>query len=86
MADFLPVKPIYTGTDVTGLGEAQPGDTMVLPDGGMKFPDGSIQVTAASDGAQGPAGPTAVSADPGNISRLGGDGLLFTPQVAAVWG
>jgi hypothetical protein len=28
----------------------------------------------------GPAGPTAVSVDAGNISRLGADGLLFTPD------
>jgi hypothetical protein len=42
-----------------------------------------IQGPAGVDGAagvQGPAGPTAVSADAGNISRLGADGLLFTPD------
>ncbi len=46
MSEFLPVKSIYTGTDVTALGEAQPDDVMLSPGGGIKFPDGSIQVTA----------------------------------------
>jgi len=47
MSEFLPVKPIYTGTDVTALGEAQPEDVMLAPGGGVKFPDGSVQLTAA---------------------------------------
>jgi len=46
MSEFLPVKPIYTGTDVVALGEASPDDVMLSPGGGIKFPDGSLQITA----------------------------------------
>jgi hypothetical protein len=45
---------------------------------------------AGADGADstvpGPAGPTAVSADAGNTSKLGTDGLIFTPAPAAATG
>jgi hypothetical protein len=41
------------------------------------------QGPAGADGAIGPAGPTAVSADVGNASRLGADGLIFTPASLA---
>lgn len=51
MSEFLPVKPIYTGTDVTALGEAQPDDVMLAPGGGIKFPDGSIQTEAGGGGS-----------------------------------
>lgn len=50
MSEFLPVKSIYTGTEVTALGEAAPDDVMLSPDGGIKFPDGSIQLSAQSGG------------------------------------
>jgi hypothetical protein len=45
--------------------------------------DSTVPGPAGADGAAGPvgpSGPTAVSADAGNISRLGADGLLFTPD------
>ena len=38
------------------------------------------QGPAGVDGVQGPAGPSVASADAGNIIRLGGDGLLYTPD------
>ncbi len=50
MSEFLPVKPIYTGTDVVALGEASPDDVMLSPGGGIKFPDGSLQITAGGGG------------------------------------
>jgi hypothetical protein len=50
MSEFLPIKSIYTGADVTALGEAAPDDVMLAPDGGIKFPDGSIQLSAQSGG------------------------------------
>ncbi len=53
MSEFLPVKPIYTGTDVTALGEAAPDDVMLSPGGGIKFPDGSLQITAGGSGSSG---------------------------------
>lgn len=41
----------------------------------------------ATEGPPGPPGPTAVSTDPGNASRLGSDGLIFTPPSPAfnIW-
>jgi hypothetical protein len=51
MSEFLPIKSIYTGTDVTALGEAQPDDVMLAPTGGFKFPDGSTQTTAPDTAA-----------------------------------
>jgi hypothetical protein len=50
MSEFLPVKSIYTGADVTALGEATPDDVMLAPGGGIKYPDGSVQLTAQSGG------------------------------------
>jgi hypothetical protein len=53
-----------------------PGQSITGPQG----PAGPQGVPGQSiTGPQGPAGPTAVSADAGNISRLGTDGLLYTP-------
>ncbi len=46
MSEFLPVKSIYTGADVTALGEAASDDVMLAPGGGIKYPDGSVQLTA----------------------------------------
>lgn len=51
MSEFLPIKSIYTGADVTALGEASPDDVMLTPGGGIKFPDGSLQVSAPTAGA-----------------------------------
>lgn len=73
MSEFLPVKSIYTGADVTALGEAAPDDVMLAPGGGIKYPDGSLQITAGGGGAgtvgpqgpqgeTGPAGPEGLSA------------------------
>jgi hypothetical protein len=42
-----------------------------------------IDGAPGADGAVGPAGPVAVSADANNASRLGSDGLIFTPQAEA---
>jgi hypothetical protein len=42
-----------------------------------------IDGAPGADGAVGPAGPTAVSADANNASKLGSDGLIFTPQAEA---
>lgn len=53
MSEFLPVKAIYTGTDVTALGEAQPDDVMLVPGGGIKFPDGSTITTPGDMGSGG---------------------------------
>jgi hypothetical protein len=53
MSEFLPVKSIYTGADVTALGEATPDDVMLAPGGGIKYPDGSVQLTAPAAGAAG---------------------------------
>jgi hypothetical protein len=47
MADTLPLKPVYTGTDPTAIAEFQSGDTLLLPDGGVKFQDGTSQNTAS---------------------------------------
>jgi hypothetical protein len=38
------------------------------------------------EGPQGPAGPSTVSADAGNTSKLGTDGLIFTPAAPAATG
>ncbi len=43
---------------------------------------GPVQGPQGIQGIQGPAGPTAVSADAGNASRLGVDGLIYTPTVS----
>ncbi len=60
MSEFLPVKSIYTGADVTALGEAASNDVMLAPGGGIKYPDGSIQITAGGGGGTpGPAGASA---------------------------
>lgn len=77
MSEFLPVKSIYTGADVTALGEAAPDDVMLAPGGGIKFPDGSIQVKAPSDGAQGPAGPQGIQ---GEAGPAGADSTVPGPQ------
>jgi hypothetical protein len=65
-------------------------DTSIDP-ATLKVWDGAKWVTASSGGSgggegtpgptgpPGPEGPTVVSADAGNISRLGTDGFLFTP-------
>jgi hypothetical protein len=45
MSDFLPIKAIHSGDDVTALSEAQPTDVMLAP-GGIKFGDGSVMTTA----------------------------------------
>ena len=42
-------------------------------------PAGPAGADSTVPGPQGPAGPTAVSVDAGNASRIGADGLLFTP-------
>ncbi len=60
MSEFLPIKPIYTGVDVTALGEPSPDDVMRAPGGGIKFPDGSLQITAV--GLAGPQGEEGLSA------------------------
>jgi hypothetical protein len=74
MSEFLPVKSIYTGTDVTALGEATPDDVMLAPGGGIKYPDGSIQLTASADGAEGPAGPEGPQGIQGEAGPAGADG------------
>jgi hypothetical protein len=74
MSEFLPVKSIYTGSDVTALGEASPTDVMLAPGGGIKFPDGSIQIKAPADGTQGPAGPEGPQGIQGEAGPAGADG------------
>ena len=49
---------------------------------GAQGPPGNDGADGA-DGAQGPPGPSAVSTDAGNISVLGGDSLVFTPDTSA---
>jgi hypothetical protein len=46
---------------VSALGEAEPDDTMIIPGGGIKFSDGTVQITAGGGGAgtPGPAGASA---------------------------
>ena len=48
---------------------------------GVNGLDGAVgpQGPAGNDGAQGPAGPNAVSYDAGNTTKLGSDGLIYTP-------
>ena len=59
------------GADSTVPGPAGPaGADSVVP---------GPQGPAGVDGAAGPPGPTAVSTEAGNASRLGTDGLIFTP-------
>lgn len=71
MSEFLPIKSIYTGADVTALGEAAPDDVMLAPDGGIKYPDGSVQLTAKEK----------VSVDAGNTAIIGSDGFIFVPSL-----
>ena len=47
----------------------------------IQGPAGADGVTGAA-GVQGPAGPTAVSTDAENASRLGSDGLIYTPAAS----
>jgi hypothetical protein len=75
MSEFLPVKSIYTGADVTALGEAASDDVMLAPGGGIKYPDGSIQITASGgSGAEGPAGPEGPQGIQGETGPAGADG------------
>ena len=54
------------------------GDGMVY-DGAAWQNVGSVQGPAGAAGAKGDAGPSAVSTDAGNYSKLGADKLIFTP-------
>jgi hypothetical protein len=49
-------------------------------DTGPEGPQGVPGLDSTVPGPVGPAGPTAVSADAGNVSVLGTDGLVFTPE------
>ncbi len=46
---------------------------------GPQGPAGPAGADSTVPGPQGPAGPTAVSAEAGNSTRLGSDGLIYTP-------
>ncbi len=54
------------------------GPAGVKGDTGAQGPAGAVG-PAGPTGATGPAGPTAVSANAGNTTRLGTDGLVYTP-------
>lgn len=84
MADVIPLKALYAvGGEPEAFAEVASGDTLRAPDGGVKFPDGTIQITAPGYpvegpvGPQGPEGPTVVSADAGNVAFLGTDGFIY---------
>jgi hypothetical protein len=61
---------IGTGTYV-GIGTRRPtsmltvAGTVQSQTGGFKFPDGTVQLTAAASGTQGPPGPQGVQGPPG---------------------
>jgi len=57
------------------------GDTGAVGSKGDTGPAGPAGADGAT-GPAGPAGPTAVSADAGNTSKLGTDGLIFTPAAS----
>jgi hypothetical protein len=46
MSDFLPIKAVHSGSDVTALSEAASDDVLLAP-GGIKFGDGSVLDSAA---------------------------------------
>lgn len=86
MADVIPLKALYAvGGEPEAFAEVASGDTLRAPSGGVKFPDGTIQITASGYpvegpvGPQGPEGPTVVSADAGNTAVLGSDGFIYVP-------
>src|SRR5689334_22298575 len=50
------------------------------PNPGTVVPSGSLITPSGSMGAQGPVGPTGVSANVGNLAQLGSDNLVLVPQ------
>jgi hypothetical protein len=67
----------FVGTEAEWLASLE-GEPGIQGPAGVDGVQGPAGVDGAA-GPAGPAGPTAVSADAGNGSRLGSDGLLFTP-------
>jgi hypothetical protein len=52
MAEATPIRAIYDANgEAVALAEYQTGDVITTPDGGIKFPDGSIQITAGGGGS-----------------------------------
>ncbi len=74
-----PVFKIWDGIEwVVSVGPEGPAGPQGEPGADSTVP--GPQGEPGIDGLQGPPGPTAVSADAGNTSVLGSDGLIYTPE------
>lgn len=80
MADVIPLKALYAvGGEPEAFAEVASGDTLRAPSGGVKFPDGTIQITAPGYPVEGPVGPQGPEGPIGETGLPGADSTVPGP-------